>query len=143
MIGCSCVASGFRMPTRVPSARTATGPCPRSGSGGTKEETVYALVVPSQGVYVVADDLHIVNDHLRIPICHGIRLQSLSRPTPQLSLCRSFRTSSNRPEPRPKARDTAGAFRSRLCAPMPALKILLLESIHPIADELLEGKGFE
>jgi len=35
---------------------------------GTKGETVHALVEPSQRVYVVADDLQIVNDSLRISL---------------------------------------------------------------------------
>ena len=72
MVGCSCAARGLRIPTRVPSARVATRACPRSGSWGAKRETVHAFVEHSQGFYIVADDLQVVNGHLEIPLFIGV-----------------------------------------------------------------------
>jgi hypothetical protein len=64
MIGCSCAAKGFR------SSRH-TG-LPEIGVWGTKRETVHALVERSQGVYVVADDLQVVNGHLELRLVIGV-----------------------------------------------------------------------
>jgi hypothetical protein len=67
MIGCSCAASGLRMPTSSVRSSRYTG-LPEVGVWGTERETMHALVERSQGVYIVADDLQVVNGHLEIPL---------------------------------------------------------------------------
>jgi hypothetical protein len=44
---------------------------PEVGVWGTERETMHALVERSQGVYIVADDLQVVNGHLKIPSLIG------------------------------------------------------------------------
>ena len=67
MIGCSCAARGFRMPTSVPSAPSRHTGLSEIGVWATKRESVDALVQRSQGVYIVADDSQVVTAILKFP----------------------------------------------------------------------------
>jgi len=68
MIGCSCAAN--RLPDADQgSVRLGRNPSlPEIRVRGAKGEAVYDLVELSQGVYVVADDLQVVNGHLGTPL---------------------------------------------------------------------------
>ena len=60
-------------------ARRHTG-LPEIGVGGTKGQAVKALIEPRQGVYVVADDLQVVNGHLRILLYLAVRHPTFTIP---------------------------------------------------------------